>query len=103
MTQETMMEIVNKVGREHIYQELSNCAYSLANYLFLRTASELFDVPEVQKASQTLIIDAAAEMNVLIDILANTCMTPAERYEMVCAEEYKSNVLVNEILGGDDK
>lgn len=102
MTQDAMHSIVDKHGRKEIYNRLYQTANSLSSYVFFRMISELYDVEEVEKSAQTMMVDAAAEINVLLDILANTCMTPAERYEMVCAEEYKCRQLVEELLGGDE-
>lgn len=102
MTQEAMQKIVDKCGRKEIYNRIYEAANSLSNFVFFRMISELYGVDEVVKSAQTMLIDSAAEINVLIDLLSNSCMTQAERYEMVCAEEHKCRQMVDELLGGDE-
>ena len=101
MTQDAMQKIVDKIGRQGIYERLGKACSSLEKYLFLRSVSEMFDLKETLTASQRAIIETVADVDVLIDILCNTSMTLSERYEVACMEEFKCSELVNEILGDD--
>lgn len=103
MTQEAMFKIVDKCGRQEIYTRLGRACLLLEKYLFLRSTSEMFGLEETQAISQRGMIDAVAEIDVLIDILTNTCMTMSERYEVVCSEEHQCRSLIEEILGGDEE
>ena len=101
MTQDAMQKIVDKIGRQGVYERLGKACSSLEKYLFLRSVSEMFDLKETLAASQRAIIETVADVDVLIDILYNTSMTLSERYEVACMEEFKCSELVNEILGDD--
>ena len=101
MTQDAMQKIVDKIGRQGVYTRLGAACALLEKYLFLRSASEMFDLKETLAVSQRGILETVAEVDVLIDILCNTCMTMSERYEVACMEEFKCGELVNEILGDD--
>lgn len=102
MTRDAMDKIANKIGREGIYGLIGKACATLDKQVFLRYCMEAFGHKELENMAQRMLIDAVAELNVLVDLMAETCMTMGERYEIACAEEYKCKKLVDDVLGGEE-
>lgn len=98
MTRDTMDKLARQIGREGVYGLIGKACARLDKQVFLRYCVEAFGSTELEGMAQRMMIDALAELNVLSELLAETCMTMSERYELNCAEEFAGNRLTEDIL-----
>lgn len=101
MTQEAMRKIVDQRGREGVYALMQTACAKLEKNVFLRYCMEAFGNAELEKMAQRMMVESVAELNVLIDLLTETCMTVRERYELICTEDYYCKTMIDDVCGGD--